>query len=149
MAYKDKDKQRETNAERQRRYKAKQKALLSEGVTEDITESVTLEEADRIPNVHLSITGPKRGKDIKCFADLPADVQQSIERRSIIDGIVNQTIKANRTAIAISYQHTFGAGAYYPHGAVCTGVVTGKPGDADYNGICTPEWIKEREGAAL
>ena len=41
MGYKDKDKQREADAERQRRYraerqrcdKAKQKALLSEGVT--------------------------------------------------------------------------------------------------------------------
>ena len=37
MTYKDKDKQREANKERQRRYKSKQKALLkgvtSEGVT--------------------------------------------------------------------------------------------------------------------
>ena len=32
--YKDKDKQREANKERQRRYKAKQKALLNQGVTQ-------------------------------------------------------------------------------------------------------------------
>ena len=101
--YKDKDRQREANAERQRRYKAKQKALLSEGVTE----SVTLEKADRIPNVHLSITIPKRGKDIKCFEDLPSDVQKTIDSMSMVEGKIDQTIKANRTAIAVNYQHLF------------------------------------------
>lgn len=69
----------------------------------------------------------KRGKDIKCFEDLPPDVQEVIHRLSTIDGQIDQTIKANRTAIAVNYfehrlQQTFGAGAYYPHGAVCVGV---------------------------
>lgn len=50
----------------------------------------------------------KRGKAIKSFTDLPLDVQQSINRMSINrDGTVNQTVKANRTAIAINYQHLF------------------------------------------
>lgn len=50
---------------------------------------------------------PKRGKGIKCFADLPLDVQQSIDRMSMVDGKIDQTIKANRTAIAVHYQHLF------------------------------------------
>ncbi len=46
--YKDKDKQREANAERQRRYKAKQKALLSEGVTDEalLKQGVTITKAE-------------------------------------------------------------------------------------------------------
>lgn len=97
----------------------------------------------------------KRGKDIKCFADLPPDVQQTIDSMSLVDGKIDQTIKANRTAIAVNYQHLF-AGAYYPHGAVCTDIMkaserasykpaselgpgefnhVSKPGDADYVGV--------------
>ena len=49
----------------------------------------------------------KRGKDIKVFADLPPDVQQTIDIMSVVEGKIDQTIKANRTAIAIHYQHTF------------------------------------------
>ena len=50
----------------------------------------------------------KRGKDIKVFADLPPDVQTSINRMSTNrDGTMNQTTKANRTAIAVNYQHLF------------------------------------------
>lgn len=53
--YKDKDKQKEANRERQRRYKARQKGVTSEGVTE---------------------------KALPTFDDLPLDVQQSIDRLS-------------------------------------------------------------------
>ena len=49
----------------------------------------------------------KRGKDIKCFEDLPADVQQTIDKMSVVDGKIDQTIKVNRTAIAVHYQHLF------------------------------------------
>ena len=49
----------------------------------------------------------KRGKDIKTFGDLPPDVQQTIDNLSVVEGKIDQTIKANRTAIAIHYQHTF------------------------------------------
>ena len=59
--------------------------------------------------------GLKRGKDIKCFADLPPDVQQTIDRLSTVDGKIDQTIKANRTAIAINYQHIF-PNSYYSRG---------------------------------
>ena len=44
----------------------------------------------------------KRGKDIKCFEDLPLDVQATINR---ISGSNEE--KAKRTAIAINYQHLF------------------------------------------
>jgi len=55
-----------------------------------------------------TLTGaPKRGKDIKVFEDLPLDVQQTIDRMSTVDGKIDQAIKANRTAIAIHYQHIF------------------------------------------
>ena len=49
----------------------------------------------------------KRGKDIKVFADLPPDVQQTIDSLSMVDGKICQRVKANRTAIAINYQHLF------------------------------------------
>ena len=49
----------------------------------------------------------KRGKDIECFADLPPDVQQTIDSLSMVDGKICQRVKANRTAIAINYQHLF------------------------------------------
>jgi len=42
MTYKDKEKAREASKERQRRYKAKQKALLNEGVTEALPQGVTV-----------------------------------------------------------------------------------------------------------
>ena len=60
---------------------------------------------------------PKRGKDIKCFADLPPDVQTTIDRMSINkDGTINQTVKAKRTTAAIKYQHLY-PGRYYSTGA--------------------------------
>ena len=120
--YKDKDKQREANAERQRRYKAKQKALLNKGVTQDINEipkGVTkprlIPGSPSLPSLGLqehcrkvyAVNFPKRGKDIKCFADLPPDVQQTIDEMSMVDGKIDQTVKVNRTAIAVNYQHLF------------------------------------------
>ena len=45
---------------------------------------------------------PKRGKDIKCFGDLPPDVQATINRVS-----ESNEEKAKRTAAAIKYQHLF------------------------------------------
>ena len=93
-----------------------------------------------------NIGQPKRGKDIKCFADLPPDVQQTIDKMSVVGGKIDKTIKANRTAIAVNYQHLF-PGRYYPQdSAISSPVCIGKPGDADYDGICTPEWIAERAG---
>jgi len=49
----------------------------------------------------------ERGKDIKCFADLPPDVQGTINRMSTNDGKVNEQEQHRRTAIAIHYQHVF------------------------------------------
>ena len=49
----------------------------------------------------------KRGLDIKVFEDLPPDVQETIDRMSVVDGKTDQTAKANRAAIAIHYQHLF------------------------------------------
>ena len=94
--YKDKDKQREANRQAQARFKAKQ-SLAERGITEKV-----------LPLEPKSVSViPKRGKDIKCFEDLPPDVQQSIDMMSMVDGKIDQTIKANRTAIAVHYQHTF------------------------------------------
>lgn len=65
---------------------------------------------ERIPVIPKVIT--KRGTDIKSFADLPPDVQHSINKMSkaggMINGKIDQAIKANRTAIAITYQRAFG-----------------------------------------
>ena len=109
--YKDKAKQKEANAERQRRYKARLKALPEQGVTgkalPDGTMSIeTLAMVDAGCGNKLD-HGLKRGKDIKSFEDLPPDVQQTIGMMSMVEGKIDQTIKANRTAIAIHYQHTF------------------------------------------
>lgn len=41
MAYKDKDKQRAADRERQRHYRATRKGVTSEGVTQGVTEGVT------------------------------------------------------------------------------------------------------------
>ena len=92
MAYKDPDKQREAN----RRAKARQRAkgMTSQGVT------------DTSSGAHVI---PKRGKDIKCFEDLPPDVQATIERVSRINNDEEEYTaeKAKRTSAAINYQHTF------------------------------------------
>ena len=157
--YKDKDKQKETQRERQRRYRAERGLkAYPKGVTESRrdTKGVTDIERDKAIEFMAKTAGkveraePKRGKDIKCFADLPPDVQVTIDRLSLVDGKIDHTDKAKRTAAAIKYQHLF------PHKFDNPGpltdaelvAVTGKPGDADYNGICTPEWVKERKGAA-
>lgn len=165
IMYKDKDKQREANRERQRRYKAKHKGVTSEGVTdESITfvtpegKGVTFTEGEDDPGTPkrgdmlvgdlppkeqalvIKALSPrtKRGKDIKCFADLPPDVQQTINEISD-----TPEEKARRTQVAIRYQWLF-PNRFYGTGPWATSVVTGKPGDADYNGICTPEWREAR-----
>lgn len=51
---------------------------------------------------------PKRGLDIKCFEDLPPDVQLGIKSMSMDEtGYVDEDEKAKRTAAAIRYQHLF------------------------------------------
>ena len=143
--YKDKNKQREANKERQRRYKDRQKALPEQGVTSQkalLSEGVTREalpedihpdlpacvkpERTALGNIRVSKPGDddyvpmcettrafidnrdkrpstaKRGLDIKCFNDLPPDVQATINRLS-----ESNEEKAKRTAAAIKYQHLF------------------------------------------
>ena len=78
----------------------------------------------------------KRGKDIQCFADLPPDVQQNIISMSTINGKLDEAIKAKRTTSAITYQHLF-PDRYEPRAGLDAGpIVTGLPGDPDYNGVC-------------
>ncbi len=79
----------------------------------------------------------KRGKDIKCFADLPRDVQQTINEISD-----TPEEKANRTAIAINYQHIFPESYGQGSNADFTELLT--QAGPDYNGICTPEWRAAR-----
>jgi len=65
----------------------------------------------------VTVTGAKRGKDIKCFEDLPDDVRATIDHMSRgSNGKIDHTILVNRTAIAINYQHLF-PGRYYSTGA--------------------------------
>ena len=117
MMYKDKNKQRESNRERQRRYKAKHKGVTSEGVTGKALlagnmsiETLAMMDAgcgDKLTH------GLKRGKDIKVFADLSLFVQKTIN--SLSD---DEQEHAKRTAIAINYQHLF-PDRYYSTGAGC------------------------------
>ena len=126
MAYKDKDKQREAN----RRIQAKRRA---KGVTKGVTsQGVTVSDSG-------TCVTPKRGKDIKCFKDLPPDVQATIRRVSQS----NEEFQ-RRTAIAIHYQHM--TGRYEPNSdqdftrlmaqAGPGHVRVSKPGDEDYEPQC-------------
>jgi hypothetical protein len=96
--YKDKEKQKEMAKERARRYRALRKG---------VTKGVTIEGVTGIPEQGVTVTPtvttkPKFGKDIKCFADLPPDVQHDI-----IACARDEDDKAQRTAIVINYQHLF------------------------------------------
>ena len=144
--YKDKDKQREANRRAQAKFKAKgiTEGITNQGITdtkdEGITETVdrltgglSLEDARKIMMEREGMTSeqldkatddltkrskPKRGKDIKRFADLSPDVQDTINRLSD-----NEQEHKRRTAIAIDYQHKH-PDRYYPTGAVFTGSMT-------------------------
>jgi len=132
MAYKDKDKQREAQREWVRRKRVEQNPEEFKARAEGTFTGSTKQGST------------KRGKDIKCFADLPPDVQATINQMSRDDnGKIVEAVKSKRTVAAIKYQHLF-PDRYHTTSAVCTSVVTGKPGDADYNGICTDEWRVER-----
>lgn len=89
----------------------------------------------------------KRGVDIKCFADLPPDVQADIERYSrvcTVEGVQysREQDRQARTARAIRYQHVFPQ-RYHQQGnshVVQAPLPMGqynrvsKPGDGDYDG---------------
>ena len=90
--YKDKDKQREAQRKWVRQKRAA-KGSTEQGSTMDGTQGVT-DKGMKSEN--------KRGKDIKCFEDLPPDVQATINRLS-----ESNEEKAKRTAAAIKYQHLF------------------------------------------
>ncbi len=160
--YKDKDKQREAQREWIRRKRVEQSPkefkIRAEGTFAGSTKQGSTKQGSTgtlVPKPRYSgsdtqsvkqadeIVNLKRGKDIKCFEDLPPDVQQTINRLSAVGGTIDKFLKANRTAIAINYQH-MSPDRYYPQDAVISSpVVTGKPGDADYNGICTEAWRAE------
>ncbi len=120
--YKDKDKQREANRKAQAKFKAKgiTEGITNQGITEGITEGLGLRQS---PVVILD-SSPKRGKDIKCFTDLPVDVQDRINRMK-----TGVKYKEREIRNEIRYQQF---------------ITVGKPGDAGYNGVCTPEWRAER-----
>lgn len=122
--YKDKDKQREANRKAQIKFKAKgiTKGITNQGITPKVLPERTplgnirvskpgdtnydgichKDDIDEWSATKLTATKPKRGKDIKCFADLPPDVQANINRIS-----ESNEEKQKRTKIAISYQHAF------------------------------------------
>lgn len=93
--YKNKDKQREANRLAKRAQRARDNEPQGMTWADNI-----------IPKTDIRVI-PKRGLDIKCFEDLPSDVQQTIGIMSVVEGVIDQTIKANRTAIAINYQHLY------------------------------------------
>ena len=117
--YKDKDKQREANRKAMERYRAaekRRKGITEQGITnsppsgitdERLTEAECLQSHVEIKPKTTRLPTHKRGKNIKCFADLPLDVQQSIDRMSVFNGEIDRAIKIKRTAIAIRYQHLF------------------------------------------
>ena len=144
--YKDPIKQREANRQASKKYRD---SMTGKGMTVS-PEIIPQSDIRVIPEVEPD--KPKRGKDIKCFADLPPDIQLTIDYMSTVDGKIDQAEKAKRAKRAVQYQHLFpdkynGTNALALTDAECeslVGSVVGKPGDADYNGICTEEWRAER-----
>ena len=151
--YKDKQKQKEANKAAAQRQRDKKGRVLEEIEINVIPENI-------IPSVipEQGITErvlpdkPKRGKDIKCFEDLPPDVQRTIEMLSD-----SEEEKQRRTGIAIHYQHIF-PGEYEPNsGEAFTKLMAtlsanspnypvSKPSDTDYVPMCetTKKWVKEQ-----
>lgn len=107
--YKDKDKQREANKRSKERWQAKQADIAVREALGIPPEGIPQQGIPPIENKGI----PKRGKDIKSFVDM----------MSLVDGKIDQTIKANRTAIAIDYQHKH-PDRYHSTGAVFTGKMT-------------------------
>ncbi len=140
MAYKDKDKQREVQRNWVRQKKATKGSTEQGSTLTGESVAVAIKAMSQVAD-KAERAKPKRGLDIKCFLDLPLDVQDTIQTLS-----ESEAEYQKRTRIAIDYQHQF------PDRYNCSGccistserVVTGKPGDADYNGICTKEWRAER-----
>jgi len=120
--YKDKDKQREANRAAKARFKAKQGIPVEQG----------------IPGI------PEQG--------IPPDVQATINRLTTNqDGTVDEQARANRMAIAKTYQRQH-PDRYYSTGLGCmpvsnpVPVKVSLPGDDDYLPMCdyTRAWVKER-----
>ena len=122
--YKDKDKQREANRQANKRYRDKgitEKVSRKQGITGSKEHSMECDpDTLAVFNESKSI---KRGKDIKCFEDLPVDVQQSINKMSEVDvdGTIDKAEKAKRTLAAIKYQHLFPDSQGLGMCPVCTG----------------------------
>lgn len=118
--YKDKDKQREANRERQRRYKAKQKALLSKGVTDKA-----------LPEQTDTLRQPSPLKDVESFASDGVVVEPCMRPDYVCP------IPEDRRKPGINYGLYMTALELEAAGLKANRVSV--PGDADYNGICTPE----------
>ena len=136
--YKDKDRQREANRMAKMRQRAKEGMTYTETMEAEVipkTNIPVIPERTAQGNIRVSKPGDddyvpqcettrafiedrpktetaKRGKDIKVFADLPPDVQRTIDKMSTTDGRLDKADKAKRTARAIHYQGLFPDGWY-------------------------------------
>ena len=132
--YKDKAKQREANRQASRRARIKHRVKtdltpLAQGMT---NEGMTLQGMTHIedrpkvkpeskcgkehsmecdPKILAEFregkTSAKRGKDIKCFEDLPPKAQECINKMSIKDGKIDQIIKADWMASVNIFQRLY------------------------------------------
>ena len=121
--YKDKDKQRDAQRNWVRQKRAV-KGSTGQGSTEvKLVGDLPPKEQAMVLKV-LSPPKPKRGKNIKCFADLSLDIKKTIVRLTTNpDGSIDHAARANRIAIAIDYQHKH-PDRYHSTGAVFTGSMT-------------------------
>jgi len=109
MAYKDKDRQREANAERQRRYKAKHKALpkgvTSEGVTIGALPNETTD-ISAVKALHRLI-GPERTAQGNIWLSKPGDddyVPMCRTTKAFVDGKDKRPCIAKRGIIIKSFE---------------------------------------------
>ena len=129
--YKDKDKQREANRKAAKEYRDNRRKSI-EGMA---NEGMTTAPKNVIPVIpdHPIPVIPKRGK-IKSEGVTSQGVTVSGSGAPV-------TPKRGKDIKCLSTIDGSMPNSYY---AKHKAVVTGKPGDADYNGICTPEWRAER-----
>lgn len=119
--YKDKDKQREANRKAQAKFKAKG---ITQAIQEGITEGVKLQEKMGITEGISEKVLPDAELKAHCAKVFPKTARLPTHKRG-------KDIKTFADQPPDMQQ-------------VGTRVVIGKPGDADYNGICTKEWRAER-----
>ena len=116
--YKDKDKQRAAAAERQRRYRDRQKALLSEGVTDKALHSITVSQESMVIPDDTPFTLPVDVR-LRCTETNEKIIKHRAKGITKVlhnEGITERVLQANNTALrgCVTLQANSGVAAASP-----------------------------------